>query len=135
MTAENRRAGHGSPSYPEKDRSAIKPAREPGAGRRGMAARHQVRWLPDARPRRRWPGAAADANRSRLDQQVSRHRRRGDGSPSGFDLYRWRVCGVRADGITSFSLIQNASDTRNGEALVIFQFDLLHVDGEDPSAP
>jgi ATP-dependent DNA ligase len=43
-------------------------------------------------------------------------------------------CGVRADGITSFSLIQNASDTRNGEALVIFQFDLLHVDGEDPSA-
>jgi len=24
--------------------------------------------------------------------------------------------------------------TRNGEALVIFQFDLLHVDGEDPSA-
>jgi ATP dependent DNA ligase domain len=41
-------------------------------------------------------------------------------------------CGVRADGITSFSLIQNASDTRNGEALVIFQFDLLHVDGEDP---
>ena len=42
--------------------------------------------------------------------------------------------GVRADGITSFSLIQNASDTRNGEALVIFQFDLLHVDGEDPSA-
>ena len=43
-------------------------------------------------------------------------------------------CGVRADGITSFSLIQNASDTRNGEALVIFQFDRLHVDGEDPSA-
>jgi len=43
-------------------------------------------------------------------------------------------CGVRADGITSFSLIQNASDTRNGEALVIFQFDLLHVDEEDPSA-
>jgi len=41
---------------------------------------------------------------------------------------------LRADGITSFSLIQNASDTRNGEALVIFQFDLLHVDGEDPSA-
>jgi ATP-dependent DNA ligase len=36
--------------------------------------------------------------------------------------------------ITSFSLIQNASDARNGEALVIFQFDLLHVDGEDPSA-
>jgi bifunctional non-homologous end joining protein LigD len=42
--------------------------------------------------------------------------------------------GVRADGITSFSLIQNASDTRNGEALVFFQFDLLHVDGEDSSA-
>src|SRR5499427_8120456 len=34
-----------------------------------------------------------DATRSRLDQQVCRHRRRGDGSPSGFGLYRWRVVG------------------------------------------
>ena len=31
---------------------------------------------------------------------------------------------------TSFSLIQNASDTGNGEALVFFLFDLLHLDGE-----
>jgi hypothetical protein len=28
------------------------------------------------------------------------------------------LCGVRPDGITSFSLIQNASDTSNGDALV-----------------
>jgi hypothetical protein len=32
--------------------------------------------------------------------------------------------------ITSFSLIQNASDTGNGEALVFFLFDLIHLDGE-----
>ena len=40
------------------------------------------------------------------------------------------LCGIRSDGTTSFSLIQNASDTRSGEALVFFLFDLLHLDGK-----
>src|SRR5437660_11306652 len=40
------------------------------------------------------------------------------------------LCGVRADGTTSFSVIQNASDTGNSGALVFFLFDLLHLDGE-----
>jgi ATP-dependent DNA ligase len=40
------------------------------------------------------------------------------------------LCGVRPDGTTSFSLIQNASDTGNGDALVFFLFDLLYLDGE-----
>jgi ATP-dependent DNA ligase len=40
------------------------------------------------------------------------------------------LCGVRHDGTTSFSLIQNASDTGKSGALVFFLFDLLHLDGE-----
>jgi bifunctional non-homologous end joining protein LigD len=40
------------------------------------------------------------------------------------------LCGIRPDGTTSFSMIQNASDTGNGKALVFFLFDLLHLDGE-----
>jgi len=40
------------------------------------------------------------------------------------------LCGVRPDGTTSFSLIQNASDTGNSGALVFFLFDLIHLDGE-----
>src|SRR3984893_7590375 len=32
------------------------------------------------------------------------------------------LCGVRPDGTTSFSLIQNASDTGKGDALVFFLF-------------
>src|SRR6267378_3306174 len=44
------------------------------------------------------------------------------------------LCGVRPDGTTSFSLIQNAADTGNGDALVFFLFDLLHLDGETISA-
>jgi len=40
------------------------------------------------------------------------------------------LCGIRPDGTTSFSLIQNASDTRNDGALVFFLFDLLHLNGE-----
>jgi len=41
------------------------------------------------------------------------------------------LCGVRPDGITSFSMIQAASDSGNAAALVFFLFDLLHLDGED----
>src|SRR5271169_5355118 len=40
------------------------------------------------------------------------------------------LCGLRPDGTTSFSLIQNASDMGNGDALVFFLFDLLHLDGQ-----
>src|SRR5262244_4413641 len=40
------------------------------------------------------------------------------------------LCGVRPDGTTSFSLIQNASDTGNSGVLIFFLFDLLHLDGE-----
>ena len=40
------------------------------------------------------------------------------------------LCGVRPDGSTSFSLIQNASDGGNAGALVLFLFDLLYLDGE-----
>jgi bifunctional non-homologous end joining protein LigD len=41
------------------------------------------------------------------------------------------LCGVRSDGITSFSMIQTASESGNAAALVFFLFDLLHLDGED----
>jgi ATP-dependent DNA ligase len=44
------------------------------------------------------------------------------------------LCGVRPDGMTAFSLIQNASDTGHGDALVFFLVDLLHVDDEAISA-
>ena len=44
------------------------------------------------------------------------------------------LCGVRADGITSFSMIQLASDTANAAGLVFFLFDLLYLDGEDLTA-
>src|ERR1700731_4841779 len=44
------------------------------------------------------------------------------------------LCGVRPDGITSFSMIQAASDNGNAAALVFFLFDLLYLDSEDVSA-
>jgi DNA ligase D-like protein (predicted ligase) len=40
------------------------------------------------------------------------------------------LCGVRPDGVTSFELIQQASDS-GGSSLVYFAFDLLELDGED----
>ena len=40
------------------------------------------------------------------------------------------LCGVRPDGVTSFSLIQTASDTGSAETLIFFLFDLVHLDGE-----
>jgi hypothetical protein len=44
------------------------------------------------------------------------------------------LCGVFPDGITSFSMIQAASDAGNAAGLVYFMFDLLHLDGEDVAA-
>jgi bifunctional non-homologous end joining protein LigD len=44
------------------------------------------------------------------------------------------LCGVRADGITSFSMIQMASDAGNAAGLVFFLFDLIYLDGEDLAA-
>lgn len=44
------------------------------------------------------------------------------------------LCGVRPDGIASFSMIQMASDAGNAAGLVFFLFDLLYLDGEDLTA-
>ena len=44
------------------------------------------------------------------------------------------LCGVFPDGITSFGMIQAASDAGNAAGLVFFIFDLLHLDGDDVSA-
>jgi bifunctional non-homologous end joining protein LigD len=44
------------------------------------------------------------------------------------------LCGVGPDGITSFSMIQLASDAANAAGLVFFLFDLLHLDGDDVAA-
>src|ERR1700757_3660468 len=44
------------------------------------------------------------------------------------------LCGVDPDGVTSFSMIQAASDAGNAAGLVYFIFDLLHRDGEDIAA-
>jgi len=41
------------------------------------------------------------------------------------------LCGVMPDGRTAFNLIQNATDTGEGAALVFFLFDLLFLDGEN----
>jgi DNA ligase D-like protein (predicted ligase) len=40
------------------------------------------------------------------------------------------LCGVRADGVTSFELMQQASDAGYG-GLIYFAFDLLELDGQD----
>src|SRR5690348_5984820 len=44
------------------------------------------------------------------------------------------LCGIFSDGITSFSMIQAASDAGNAAGLVYFIFDLLHLDGDDVAA-
>jgi ATP-dependent DNA ligase len=41
------------------------------------------------------------------------------------------LCGVGPDGITSFNVVQLASDRGNAAALFFFLFDLLYLGGED----
>jgi ATP-dependent DNA ligase len=43
------------------------------------------------------------------------------------------LCGVRPDGVTSFKIMQQASDSGGG-ALAYFAFDLLELDGVDVAA-
>jgi DNA ligase D-like protein (predicted ligase) len=54
--------------------------------------------------------------------------------PAGEAYLDGEMCGVFPDGITSFSMIQAASDAGNAAGLVYFIFDLLHLDGDDLSA-
>ena len=54
-------------------------------------------------------------------------RRLADGRPAYIE---GELCGVRSDGVTSFELIQQASDAGYG-GLVYFAFDLLELDGEN----
>ena len=51
--------------------------------------------------------------------------------PVGNAYLDGELCGMRPDGVTSFSMIQAASDTGNADALVFFLFDLLFLDGEN----
>jgi ATP-dependent DNA ligase len=44
------------------------------------------------------------------------------------------LCGVGPDGLTSFSMIQLASDAGNAAGLMFFLFDLLYLDGDNVSA-
>jgi bifunctional non-homologous end joining protein LigD len=44
------------------------------------------------------------------------------------------LCGVFPDDVTSFGMIQAASDAGNTAGLVYFIFDLLHHDGDDIGA-
>ena len=83
-----------------------------------------------------WPlgskgaGQAAHPVRPRLDGEVS-------GTAAAFAKLKVKtayidgeLCGVRPDGVSSFELMQTASD-RGGEGLTYFAFDLLELDGGD----
>ena len=68
--------------------------------------------------------------RSGLDGKVSGDGRSLRQAPSEDGIHRRRACGVRADGVTSFELMQQCADAGYG-GLVHFAFDLLELDGED----
>jgi bifunctional non-homologous end joining protein LigD len=53
--------------------------------------------------------------------------------PAGQAYLDGELCDVRPAGITSFSVIQNASDGGNAAGPVFFLFDLLYLDGDDLS--
>ncbi len=57
---------------PAADRAAARECGNRRAGGRRLAARDQVRWLPDARPAQARQGRAAQPQRPRLDEEVSR---------------------------------------------------------------
>ena len=60
---------------------------------------------------------------------MSCDRRRPREAQSGISYLDGELRGVRPDGVTSFELMQQASE-RGGAGLVYFAFDLLEIEGE-----
>ena len=81
-----------------------------------------------ARPRR---GQAADPHRAPLDAKYSAIARAMASLGARQAYLDGELCGVGPDGITSFNMVQLASDSGNAAALVFFLFDLLFLHGED----
>jgi ATP-dependent DNA ligase len=80
----------------------------------------------------RWPCAASDPNRPRLDSQISRHPRRARALER--EDRDGELCGVDETGLPSFAQIQPATDGERNLDLVYHAFDLLHLNGRDISA-
>jgi hypothetical protein len=116
------------------DPAAAHPACRRGAGRRSVAARNQVRRLPHARAPRSRRGAAADRTGLDWTHKYPAIAKAVAALPATRAYLDGELCGVFPDGITSFSMIQAASDAGNAAGLVFFIFDLLHLDGEDIAA-
>ncbi len=102
------------------------------ARRRRLAARDQVRRLSAAGPARQRQGQAADPARPRLDAQIP------DASPRRSPSFRpttalidGEVVVEGEDGVSSFSLLQQALKDGDDKRMVFYAFDLMHLDGRD----
>jgi len=95
-----------------------------------MAPRNQIRRLPHACASR---GAVRLLTRTGLDwtPKYPAIAKAVAALPATRAYLDGELCGVFPDGITSFGMIQAASDAGNAAGLVFFIFDLLHLDGED----
>ena len=112
------------------DQAAAFQARDESAVWAAVDPRDQIRRLSDGRADRAWQGQAADP--TGLDWTAKYQ-----GTAAAFAKLKVKsayidgeLCGVRPDGVTSFELMQTASD-RGGDGLMFFAFDLLELDGEN----
>ena len=113
------------------DPAAATRARRRSAGRPPVAPRNQVRRLPDARgPRSR---RCALLTRTGLDW-THKHPAIAAAMASLGARQAYLDGELCGDGITSFSMIQLASDAGIAAGLMFFLFDLLYLDGVDVSA-
>ena len=112
-------------------RAAAGHAGRPGARRRRLAARAEVRRLPHPRPARRRQGHAGQPPRQRLDGQVPDRAGGGRGAaaaPTPCWTARWRS---RAPTGAPASRPCRTRWARGAGAALYFVFDLLWLDGED----
>src|SRR5580704_3127466 len=113
MTRPVARRRAGATALPEWIQAAAHPARRRGAGRARVAARNQIRRLPHAcAPRPRY-GAAAHAHRLDWTHKYPAIADAVASSGATQAYLDGEFCGVRPDGVTSFSMIQLASDSGN----------------------
>ena len=100
------------------------------ADRPAMGARDQIRRLSDGRPHRTRQRSTPHSVRLDLTAKYPATAAAFAKLPVKTAYIDGELCGVRADGVTSFELMQQASDAGYG-GLVYFAFDLLDLDGEN----
>ena len=96
-----------------------------------LAARDQVRRLPNVMPRRQRQGAFISRNGHDWTDKFPELAEAAGAGPRSRRMLDGEVVALKPDGTTSFQALQNVFQTGRTGELVYYVFDILHLNGHD----